>query len=264
MCLVVFLYGIHTDYRLILAANRDEFYSRPTQPLAFWEDAPSILAGRDLKGGGTWMGITRNGRFSVITNYRNPAEHLKVDARSRGELVSEYLQSDCPPRDYLERVKAAEEQYKGFNLLVGDPEELAYYSNRNGGIKKIETGLYGLSNRILDTPWPKVEKGKAAFEQFLSSSGEISTDAIFDVLSDRSRPSDSQLPDTGVGMEWERTLSPLFITSDVYGTRSSSILMIRRDGHVRFIERGYEFRDEEVVQTHQKSFNFTIAPDAGD
>jgi uncharacterized protein with NRDE domain len=239
MCLILLAYDVHPEYRLILAANRDEFYDRPTLPMAFWEDHPDILAGRDLKGGGTWLGMSRSGRFSAITNYREPGGP-KPDAPSRGHLVSAFLSGNSPAKTYLEAVSAAGQTYSGFNLIVGDASGLFYYSNRGPGIRRLEPGWYGLSNHLLGTPWPKVEKGIAMLKEALMDSDSVNMDSIFHLLKNREVPPDDRLPDTGVGMEWERMLSPMFIQSPGYGTRSSSVMLIGRNGNVQVAEQTFE------------------------
>ncbi|MDZ4164996.1 MAG: NRDE family protein [Smithellaceae bacterium] len=237
MCLLLFSYDSHPDYRLILAANRDEFYARPTARAAFWDDDPQVLAGRDLRGGGAWLGITRQGRFAALTNFRDPAS-LREDAPSRGWLVLDYLSGREAPRAYLEGVAARAGDYNGFNLIAGDRKRLWYYSNR-GGREEISPGIHGLSNHLLDTPWPKVEKGKAALARLTEKAGALTPEDVFSFLADDSRPADSLLPDTGVGLAWERTLSPVFITSPSYGTRSSTVILIDREGQVTFAERTF-------------------------
>jgi len=236
MCLILFSYQTHPDYSLVFAANRDEFYDRPTQALAFWDDAPRILAGRDLKSLGTWLGISLSGRFAAITNFRDP-ESIHEDAPSRGLLVSHFLEGNLLARPYLESIKSSQIQYNGFNLLVGDASGLYYYSNKGDTIQKIRPGIHGLSNAFLDTPWPKIQRGKAALNALLEKEKSISEQDILQMLQDRSQPLDTTLPDTGVGIEWERILSPLFITSEGYGTMSSSVLLIKKTGEVSFWEQ---------------------------
>ena len=258
MCLIIFLYDKHPDFRFILAANRDEFYDRPTSPLAFWDDAPSVLAGRDLKGKGTWLGMAKSGRIAAITNFREPAL-VKPNAPSRGLLVSDYLTGTKTPKIYLKHIKTIGHRYNGFNLLLGDSNGLYYYSNKAEKIKELKPGLYGLSNHLLDTPWPKVEKGKAFFNNVLSKEKQINTEDIFSLLADRTFAPDDRLPDTGIGLKWEQILSPLFITSDTYGTRSSSIVLIDKSHKVVFSERS--FTPEETGSFKQKTrrFNFQIS-----
>lgn len=235
MCLILFAWRMRPAFPLVLAANRDEFYERPSAPADFWDDASEILAGRDLQAGGTWLGITRAGRMAAVTNYRDPAT-LKRDAPSRGDLVSEYLRGSETPEIYLQRLAPKAAMYNGFSLLVGDAAGLFSFSNR-GDQLRLAPGIYGLSNRLLDTPWPKVEKGKEALQAILEGSGRPSPEELLDLLADRTQPPDELLSKTGVGLEWERVLSPRFIETPVYGTRSSTVLMIGRGGKVTFVER---------------------------
>lgn len=250
MCLILFGYDVHPAYRLIVAANRDEYYDRPAKPLDFWEDNSEILAGRDMIGMGTWMGISRSGRFAAITNYRDPRSQ-KSDAPSRGLLVSRFLSGNLSPKHYLESVRKSGHEYNGFNLLIGDRSDLLYYSNRENEILQITPGIYGLSNHLLDSPWHKVEKGKAALKQVFAET-EIDSDAIFHILGDREYPPDDKLPDTGVGIAWERLLSPIFVASKTYGTRSSSVLLIKKTNEVFFEERSF------IPQRQIRTFSMTI------
>jgi uncharacterized protein with NRDE domain len=255
MCLLLLSYDMHPDYRLILAANRDEYYDRPTRPISFWEDAPNILAGRDLKCQGTWLALTRNGRIGAITNFREQAIQNK-NAPSRGLLVSDFDSWQKSPKKYLEHIETIGHRYNGFNLLVGDRSDIYYYSNRGNCIQKITPGIYGVSNHLLDTPWPKVEKGKADLKALITGKSDIYPEDIFGLLVDISIPPDDRLPDTGVGIDWERILSPLFITSDIYGTRSSSIILEERSGKVTFWERTFlpGTSGPEGIETRKYSF----------
>jgi uncharacterized protein with NRDE domain len=258
MCLILLAYDVHPEYRLILAANRDEFYDRPTLPIAFWEDHPDILAGRDLKGGGTWLGLSRSGRFSAITNYREPAGP-KPDAPSRGHLVSDFLSGSDSSQAYLEAVSAVGQTYSGFNLIVGDVSGLFYYSNREPGIQRLQPGWYGLSNHLLNTPWPKVEKGIALLKSVVLDADSVNTEPIFHLLKNREVPPDDRLPDTGVGMAWERILSAMFIQSSGYGTRSSSVMLINRNGKALVAEQTFETGfDPEQRPALRQSFQFTM------
>jgi len=236
MCLIIFLYDTHPDYRLILAANRDEFYDRPTSPLAFWDDTPAVLAGRDLRGNGTWLGITKNGRIAAITNFREPAL-VKLNAPSRGLLLSDYLTGTKTPKIYLKHIKTIGHRYNGFNLVLGDSNGFYYYSNKTEKIKELKPGLYGLSNHLLDTPWPN----------------------IFNLLADRTLAPDDRLPDTGIGLKWEQILSSPFITSDTYGTRSSSIILIDRNHKVAFSERSLTPEETGSFKQKTRRFNFQIS-----
>ena len=258
MCLILFAYESHSKYRLVFAANRDEFYNRPTQPIAFWDEAPYLLAGKDLKDKGTWLGITRNGRISAITNFRDPPYHMD-NAPSRGALVKNFLTGEKSPQHYLAEVQSTGSQFNGFNLLTGDQTGLWYTSNRLKSIKKIIPGLYGLSNHLLDTPWPKIQKGKAALQNLLEKKVEINLEDLFSILEDKTRPPDHTLPNTGVGLDKERMLSPLFITSDDYGTRSTSIILIDKNGKVTFEERTFISDRNQNFKQETRHFDFSIS-----
>jgi uncharacterized protein with NRDE domain len=239
MCLIILSWRAHPDFPLILAANRDEFYERPSLPADFWPDYPDILGGRDLKEGGTWFGITRKGRLAALTNYRDPLS-VKADAPSRGWLVRDFLTGNDRPGEYLSRLQKESPRYNGFSLILGDDSGLYYFSNRgNGGITPLSPGIHGLSNHLLDTPWPKVRKAKESFRRVVKTKGRPGSDDLFAVLADSARPEDRDLPDTGIGLEWERILSSIYIASPVYGTRSSTVLMIDRFGRVLFEDRQF-------------------------
>ncbi|MEM1126074.1 MAG: NRDE family protein [Bacteroidota bacterium] len=235
MCLILFAYQQHPRYRLVLAANRDEFYARPTAPAAFWDDDHDVLGGRDLVGGGTWMGLTRTGRFAALTNVREPHRH-RPEAPTRGLIVADFLRGTTAPRDYLEHLRERELRYNGYNVLLGTPTALWWYSNRGGSPRALTPGLYGLSNDLLDTPWPKVERGKKALQQALDRP-HLTEEAVLDRLLDAEIAPDDELPRTGVDLEWERKLSPPFIVTERYGTRVSTLVTITYDGHVAFLER---------------------------
>jgi uncharacterized protein with NRDE domain len=238
MCLLVFQYDEHPDYSLIFGGNRDEFYERPTAPADYWDDVPHVLAGRDRKAGGTWMGVTRRGHWGVVTNIRDRQPH-REDARSRGALVADYLRKEPDPRAYLDRIAAEAGRYNGFNLLVGTPTSLYYLSNREGAVRAVEPGLHGLSNDRLDTPWPKVRRARRGLRAQIENE-EASPAALLDLLDDRRPAPDDQLPETGIGRARERMLSPIFIAGDTYGTRASTVLLMGRDGTVTFVERTVE------------------------
>lgn len=247
MCFIVFAYQVHPAYRLIAVANRDEFYERPTSPVAFWEDAPQVLAGRDLKEGGTWMGITRGGKFAAITNYRDPGA-FKTGALSRGLLVSDFLTGSESAAAYVEKISRQARKYNGLNLLCGDQQNLFVYSNR-GETARLEAGLYGLSNHLLDSPWPKVIKGKKALSAALMKKGPDLEAALFKILSDRKIAPDDKLPSTGIGLEWERLLSSIFIASPTYGTRSSTLLLIGKNRRVKLVERVFNGSPEPWMES---------------
>jgi uncharacterized protein with NRDE domain len=237
MCLVLFSYRQRADWPLVFAANRDEFYDRPTVPAAFWDDAPQVLAGRDLQGGGTWCGLTRTGRFAALTNYRD-LRHLQPEAPSRGALVADFLRGQASPEAYLHALAPTADQYNGFNLLVGDTDTLWYFSNYEHRVRRLAPGLYGLSHHLLDTPWPKVATGKAALQTVLDN-GPLQPDTLFDVLADPTVYPDDQLPDTGVGPVWERILSARFIHSPRYGTRCSTVILVDARGQSQLLEQTF-------------------------
>jgi uncharacterized protein with NRDE domain len=237
MCLIIFAYRSRPRYRLIAAANRDEFFDRPTLPAQFWDDAPHVLAGRDLKEGGTWLGITRQGKFAAVTNFRDPAS-IKPDAPSRGQLVADFLTGRVSAATYMEKVSRIGHRYNGFNLICGDPSDLFYYSNR-GDLRRLSPGVYGLSNALLDSPWPKVLKGKKAMEAALQHKGTALEEQLFHMLADRKTAPPHRLPQTGVTPEWEKVLSAVFIQSPNYGTRSSTVIRFAQNGWVTFVERSF-------------------------
>lgn len=230
MCLIVFAWQVKPNSPLIAASNRDEFYARPALPAHRWEDYPQIFAGRDLEGGGTWIGIAhdkdkKGWRFAALTNVRAP--HLMKDnAPTRGLLVSNYLASEMTPEEYIRKIRHESYHYNGFNLLVADKDTLIWYSNmgymnpRNG--YPLKPGIYGLSNALLDDPWPKVVRTRAQFAQLLGT--HAPEEAYFDMLSDTTKAPDSMLPKTGVSYEWEKLLSSVFIESPTYGTRASTLV----------------------------------------
>ncbi len=245
MCLILFSYQTHPDYRLVLAANRDEFYDRPTAAMAYWTDHPDVLAGRDLRGNGTWLGVTGSGRIAAITNYRDPAAHMQK-APSRGILISDYLTGNSSPLRYLEVVRQIGQRYNGFNIIAGDTGRLYYYSNRAERVREVKPGIYGISNHLMDTAWPKVQRGKALLQGQLNGREKMDIEKMFKTLSDRSRPADEELPDTGVGLQKERVLSPLFICSPDYGTRSSSIVLIDTSSRITMMERTFVKTAHEI------------------
>jgi len=239
MCLVLFAYRRHTDYPLILIANRDEYYARPTRDAHWWDDA-RVLAGRDLEAGGTWLGISRDGRLAAVTNVREPGG-MRPGKISRGELTRAYLSGNEDPEAYLQRLAPHDRDYAGFNLLVGDRRGLWFYSNRDHGIRRIEPGVHGISNGAFDEPWPKLGAGKAELERVLD--GEISENTLLEILTDHQVAPDHRLPSTGVSLDIERMLSSRFIRSPEYGTRACSIITLDRAGRVTFCEQN--FRDAE-------------------
>jgi uncharacterized protein with NRDE domain len=253
MCLILFALQQHPSHRLIVAANRDEYYDRPSAPPAFWPEAPHLLAGKDLKSGGTWLGITKKGRIAAVTNYRDPASTRK-NAVSRGWLVKDFLLGNDGTEEFLIKVRQEGRKYNGFNLVVGVRDELYWYSNRTGEIVKLSQGLHGISNRLLDTPWPKVIRAKRGMSEILGKNVEISPETFFDLLQDRTQAPEEILPDTGVGIEWERILSPVFTVSPTYGTRSSTLVFFDNNDQVTFIDRTFNAHPQPV----SSRFTFTL------
>ncbi len=238
MCLILLAWHAHPDYPLVFAGNRDEAYERPAAPADFWADAPEVYGGRDLEKGGTWLGLTLAGRIAAVTNYRDgPAR--KPAPRSRGELTADFLRGGAGPDTYLGKVAPDAALYGGFSLLLGDLEHLYGYSNRGAGIVQLTAGVHGLSNHLLDTPWPKVTRGKQRVAALLGAGESRLIAGLFDALSDRAPAPDTALPDTGVGAGRERELSPAFIAGERYGTRASTVLLVSRDGEAVFIEKRY-------------------------
>ena len=243
MCLLVLAWNAHPRYRLVLAANRDEYHERPAEPLARWP-APDILAGRDQKAGGTWLGLDRARRFGVVTNFRE-LQRPRRSAPSRGRLIPDYLGTPQTPESYLARLETDAPGYSGFNLLVGDAEQLWYASNRMDRFAQaLPAGVHGLSNEFLDSPWPKLQRVRRAFEAWLADEKGVSgrdetVEHLLAMLADRT-PAPEGSPGTGLSPDWERTLSSPFVTHPTYGTRCSTILLIEPSGAVVMTERRFD------------------------
>ncbi len=235
MCLLLISYRNHPKYKLIVAANRDEFYKRPALSAHFWEDENVLLAGKDLEAGGTWLGLTTQGRFSAITNYRD-MKNLKLNAPTRGKIVTDFLLNNISESKFADVLKTKADLYNGYNLIFGAIESLYYFSNQTKKRTKLVPGIYGLSNHLLDTPWYKVERSKKSFAKALNSK-EISDKTLFNILSDTSIPPDDLLPQTGLKLGIERAVSPVFVAAPNYGTRSSTVILIDKKNNVRFIEK---------------------------
>ena len=260
MCLIAFAWQAHPEYSLVVAANRDEWHDRPAAPAAWWSDHPNVLAGRDLKAGGTWLGITRNGRFAALTNFRDPSDR-KADAPTRGNLVSDFLIGTMSTREYLLSLRERASAFQGFNLLVGDGASLHYFSSRIGDIIKVPPGVHALSNHTLNEPWPKVEKAKSALGAALQGKApwEARQMAIYALLSDTTQAPDDALPDSGVGLDWERVLSPAMIVGERYGTRCSTVVCVSSAGEVAFVEK-MRNTSGEVARVASHSFMLVGAP----
>lgn len=234
MCLILVAWRVHPDFPLVVAANRDEFFARPTAVAAPWPDAPGVVAGRDLQAGGTWLGVGRGGRFAALTNFRDPAAQ-RPEAASRGMLVADFLRGEQTAADYLAGLTARADAFNGFNLLAGDGERLYWFSNAGGAARELAPGVYGLCNHLLDTPWPKVQAAKSALREALARLPDDTP--LFDLLTDDGIHPDASLPRTGVSLEWERLLSAAFVRAPGYGTRGSTVLTVAADGWTVFDEQ---------------------------
>ncbi len=252
MCLIAFALDHHPRYRLLLIANRDEFRDRGTSPAHFWSDAPDLLAGRDQLAGGTWLGITTEGKLAAITNYRD-ARHQMTDPPSRGFLVAEYLRDpEMKPADLTTFLLKNGAMYDGFNLLYGTVHELHYFTNRGGSSGPVVSGVHALSNHLLDTRWPKVLTAKERVDRILQQE-EPAFEELFQAFTDPAPFAAELLPDTGIGPERERFLSPLFIDGDRYGTRTTTVIMVDSEGGITFLEQGHD-----SPGTPLRKFNFFL------
>jgi uncharacterized protein with NRDE domain len=256
MCLIAFAYRKHASARLIVISNRDEFYQRPTRALEWWSDAP-ILAGRDLQAGGTWIGMSKNGHFGAVTNYRDGTNEETGKTLSRGHLVSSFLSSRQSAAEWAESLGPAMADYGGFNLLIGDSEDMFYLNNyQQDQPQRLQPGVYALSNHLLDSPWPKVEYARQRMHKIVEGHEVIGKSQVPQLLADFSLQSpypDHLLPDTGISREWERILSSPFISTPTYGTRASSAIIISADGEIYMRERGFSTGQ----MLHDAEFQFT-------
>ena len=253
MCLIVLAWRARPGLPLVVAANRDEWRDRPAEPAHWWTPPGDILAGRDLKAGGTWMGITRGGRFAAVTNFRDPADKRST-AISRGGLVTEFLRSPQSPHDFARDLAPRARDYNGFNLILGDGRSLVFFGSREGAARDIAPGVHGLSNHLLDEPWPKVTRGRQAMEAALGE--EDPAPGLFAMLSDPAGAPDESLPDTGVGLAWERRLAAALISGPDYGTRASTVLTLSDRGEAFFEERS---RTAEGSVAHVSQERFTLS-----
>lgn len=252
MCLIVFSYKKYADYPFILAANRDEFYGRSTQTAHAWHTSPKIYAGKDEVAGGTWLGISENGRIAALTNHRK-MDDIKEDTTSRGIIVKDFLLSKTKPRKYLTELQKIGAQFNGFNLIAGTFDDLYYISNKKEGLFRIQPGIHAISNAFLNTPWPKTEQATASFQIILNEHGP-DEEKLFKMLQNDSTYPVDTLPDTGLSKEKEKAVSSIFIETENYGTRSSSLVIADKKNSVRFIEKSYIPGSKETDQVSR----FTI------
>lgn len=239
MCLLAFAADSHPAYRLVLAANRDEFHARPASRAGWWPDEPNVLGGRDLTAGGSWLAVARDGRWAAVTNVREPRVPQRADAPSRGALVADYLRGGSGAREFVNLLALDAGRWNGFNLVCGDPGGVWWLSNRGPGATAVPSGVHAVSNALLDTPWPKVERMRGDLAEALTGPPGALEERLFAALARRDPAPAADLPDTGVGPERERALSSAFIDVPGYGTRASTVLLVGRDGVVRFTERGW-------------------------
>lgn len=256
MCLIAFSYKTHPVYDLILATNRDEFYQRPARTAQFWkkEDNPDILAGKDLEAGGTWMGVHKDGRWGAVTNYRDTSI-TKKDAPSRGELVLDYLKSKEKGMNYLQEVTERADEYYGFNMLLWDEAGFFHYSNQSKIVSRIEPGIHGLSNSLLNTDWPKVRLAKDSLKNVIQNKN-IDKEHLFRILLNEQKAPDPELPVTGIPQHLEKAVSSIFIQTESYGTRCSTVLLIDKDGKIDFTERTFRPGTKDVLE--ERSYNFDV------
>lgn len=253
MCLIVFGYNCHQTYPFILAGNRDEFYQRPTKQAHFWDTEPEILAGRDLKAGGTWLGMTKEGRIGVLTNYRH-FHSQPGGQKSRGELIPTFLKSSLDPKNVLADIISRGHQYDGFNMIAGTSTKLNYISNVHNSLEEIPPGIHGISNGFLNTSWPKVDVAKEKYRS-ATSGADIDEEAIFSFLKNKETYPQESLPDTGLSPEKEKAVSPIFIELKNYGTRCSTLITVDKNGLVSFVEKSYHKNCESETE---RRFQFKL------
>ena len=247
MCLILFAWQQHPDYPLIAIANRDEYYARPSRDAHWWEDA-AIFAGRDLEAGGTWLGVNRRGYFAAVTNVREPGG-MQPGKRTRGELTRDYLAGSDDAEAYLGKLARHDQDYAGFNLTLGDSSGLWFYSNREQKIRRIEAGVYGVSNGAFDEPWPKLRSGRAELSAMLD--GALKHDQLMEILTDHRTAEDHELPDTGVALDIERLLSSRFIRSTGYGTRACSVVTFDQRQCIEFSEQNFTDSEHRGALSHE-------------
>lgn len=261
MCLILIAWRIDPNTPLVVAANRDEYFARPTRAAHWWgaipeapgtpapsgsPSAPELFAGRDLEAGGTWLGVTRTGRFAALTNYRDPSPP-RPNRPSRGELVVRALTGQAPLVTTLETLATQAHRYAPFNLFSGDRERLGIHESTTGHTRWLEPGYYALSNRVLETRWPKTERARARFKAWMEHTPDNET-ALLELLRDDRRALDADLPDTGIPLEWERALSSIFIRAPGYGTRASTLVRLHADGRTRVTEWNWDEAGELEVR----------------
>ncbi len=256
MCLIAFAWQKHPDFPLVVSANRDEFYARPTLWAHSWPEHPNIYAGKDLQAGGTWLGISKTGRFAAITNVRNHSKNSH-NASSRGELVSNFLISDLSAEKYAELLVTTATEYNGYNLIFCDGHQLYYYSNSADNPQQLSPGIFGLSNALLDTPWPKCSLAKSQLSAWLQE--PLCVESLANLLNDRQQAPEHKLPSTGISYSLEKALSAQFIELEKYGTRCSTGILVNRHGTATFFEQSFDIgsKSKSCFQTIEKFWKRT-------
>lgn len=254
MCILFLAVNQHPRYPLIIAANRDEFYARPTASSHYWPSMPNMLAGQDLEAGGTWMGVSAEGRFAALTNIRAPSPP-RIESRTRGELVTQFIENGIDASQYATQLSANHNRYRGYNLLFGHWNSLQVYNNHLDRVEQVEDGYHGLSNAHFNAPWPKIEFGKAQMQHICEQSDEVDLEALFELMRNETKAPDADLPKTGIPFEKEKQLSSVFINIPDYGTRGTTIMSVDHAGNVNWCERVYNAAGE---QESQKCFEFKI------
>jgi uncharacterized protein with NRDE domain len=252
MCLILLVWRVHPEYPCVLAANRDEFHGRATAAAGWWPDQPDLLAGRDLEAGGTWLGITREGRMAALTNYRDP-RLVREDVPSRGKLVTQFLESGQSVAEGLEQLRRVGAAYNPFNMIFSDGRNLGIFESVRGEGRELGAGVYGLSNHLLDTPWPKVRIAKSRLTEALSRLQDET--AVMSLLRDDRQAPDEELPQTGITLEWERLVSSAFVRTGDYGTRCSTLIRIDRAGRAVFDEWSW---DREGLESGRANIQFQL------
>lgn len=257
MCLILFAHKVNKQFPLVVAANRDEFFERPTEQANFWISPATgqrILSGRDLTAGGTWLGISESGRFAAVTNIRDPSVQ-ETKPRSRGALTVDFLQGTMPARDYAQSLHEIQQEFAGFNLLLGDENSLIYINNVEGVEKEVAPGIHGLSNGLLNSDWPKVTQGRAQLQKILEMDSKPDSDRLLEIMRNPTQAEDSQLPDTGLPTQLERELSAAFIhnTERNYGTRCSTAIVVNAQHHCLFSEQNFNSKGQ-ATKSHCYQF----------
>ncbi|MBZ0200834.1 MAG: NRDE family protein [Ignavibacteriaceae bacterium] len=253
MCLLIFSYRDHPDYKLILAANRDEFYKRPTLPAQYWGSKSAIFSGIDEEAGGTWLGVNKKGKLAALTNYRD-LKNLKPNAPTRGKLVSDFLEEKIEGHLFSDNLIKTADDYNGYNLVFGDANSLLYFSNITKKVEELNTGIHSLSNHLLNSSWPKSNKINSLFNEVITRK-KFSVESLFEILTDTEIFDENLLPDTGLPKEVERAISPIFIVAPSYGTRSSTVVLIDNNNKLFFEEHTY---DEKGIVTQSSKTTFKI------